>query len=378
MDYILEISKIKLITYMNKYIHKCENLNNYIDTTLDFIKKYNKISIKDVIHENNINFNVSFNIAMLSQLLFVKCEKFEPIAICSVQEHEIMSSRFYKIVSYGIDDITHKIYKYLTFFKIDNDGNFNLNDIYERMLKLKKSQGRILLVVNDPCQNPTGYTMKYSEWEKLIEIINSVSNDGTPVILLHDMAYIDYDKRGFDATRKNISLYRKLNPSAMAIMAFSGSKTMALYGLRVGAMIAVSSCKENIDDFSRANKFSSRSKWSNTTNLGMNIVTKVLTDPVLRGRFEEELELSRKTLINRANAFIEESKNVGLKTLPFDCGFFITIPCSNPNKAYEYLVNKKVHIIPMDDVLRVTLSAITLDECKMLPKLIKEAILAVK
>lgn len=267
---------------------------------------------------------------------------------------------------------------YETYQLFDNDGNFNLNDIYERMLKLKKSQGRILLVVNDPCQNPTGYTMKYSEWEKLIEIINSVSNDGTPVILLHDMAYIDYDKRGFDATRKNISLYRKLNPSAMAIMAFSGSKTMALYGLRVGAMIAVSSCKENIDDFSRANKFSSRSKWSNTTNLGMNIVTKVLTDPVLRGRFEEELELSRKTLINRANAFIEESKNVGLKTLPFDCGFFITIPCSNPNKAYEYLVNKKVHIIPMDDVLRVTLSAITLDECKMLPKLIKEAIIAVK
>lgn len=131
MDYILEFSKIKLITCMNKYIYKCENLNNYIDIILDFIKKYNKISIKDIIHENNINFNVNFNIAMLSQLLFVKCEKFEPIAICSVQEHEIISSRFYKIVSYGIDDITHKIYKYLTFFKIDNDGNFY--DIYRQL-----------------------------------------------------------------------------------------------------------------------------------------------------------------------------------------------------------------------------------------------------
>ncbi len=267
---------------------------------------------------------------------------------------------------------------YETYQLFDNDGNFNLNDIYERMLRLKNTQGRILLVVNDPCQNPTGYTMKYNEWEKLIDIINNISNDGTPVILLHDMAYIDYDKRGFNATRLNISLFRKLNPNAMAIMAFSGSKTMALYGLRVGAMIAVSSKKENVDDFNRANKFSSRSKWSNTTNLGMNIVTKVLTDKELRTKFEEELELSRNTLIDRANAFIIESKKAGLETLPFDCGFFITIPCSNPNKAYEYLVNKKVHIIPMDDVLRVTLSAITLDECKILPKLIKEAILAVK
>ena len=74
------------------------------------------------------------------------------------------------------------------------------------------------------------------------------------------------------------------------------------------------------------------------------------------------------------NTFIEESKKVGLKTLPFVCGFFITIPVNNPDKAYEYLVKKKIHIIPMGNVLRVTISAISLDECKMLPKIIKEAI----
>ena len=127
-------------------------------------------------------------------------------------------------------------------------------------------------------------------------------------------------------------------------------------------------------DFDKANKFSARAKWSNTTNLGINLVTKILTDKDLTKSFEDELAVSRATLAKRANTFIEESKKVGLKTLPFVCGFFITIPANNPDKAYEYLVKKKIHIIPMGNVLRVTISAISLEECKMLPKMIKEAI----
>ena len=263
---------------------------------------------------------------------------------------------------------------FMTYKLFNDEGHFNIDDLKNSMIKLKKEQGRILVVINDPCHNPTGYSMTEDEWVNVIDLINEISSDGTPVILLHDMAYIDYSKEGFSFTRKNISLYKKLNDNALVIMAFSGSKTLALYGVRIGAQVCVSNNKANLDDFDKANKFSSRSKWSNSTNLGMNLVVKVFSDAKLRKSFEEELELSRETLIKRANAFLEESKKCGLKTLPFDCGFFVTIPCDNPEKAYEYLVTKKIHIIPMGKVLRVTISAITLDDCKRLPKLIKEAI----
>ena len=263
---------------------------------------------------------------------------------------------------------------FMTYNLFNENGGFDLVDVKKSMLKLKDEQGRILIVVNDPCHNPTGYSMTEDEWISLIDLINEISKDGTPVILLHDMAYIDYSKEGFEFTRKNISLYKKLNDNAMVIMAFSGSKTLALYGIRIGAQVAVSNNKANLDDFNKANKFSSRSKWSNTTNLGMNLVIKVFTDEALRKSFEEELELSRNTLIKRANIFLAESKKCGLKTLPFDCGFFVTIPCDNPEKVYDYLVKKKIHIIPMGKVVRVTISAIPLRDCERLPKLIKEAI----
>ena len=263
---------------------------------------------------------------------------------------------------------------YLTYTLFDSNGCFNLVDVKEKMEQLKKSQGRILIVVNDPCHNPTGYTMTDLEWQGLANIINEISSDGTPVILLHDMAYIDFDYRGFEATRKNMLLYKSFNDSVLTILAFSGSKTLALYGIRIGAQIAISKNKENVIEFARANKFSSRAKWSNTTNLGMNLVAKIIMNPEWKEKFELELESTRQLLVNRSKAFIEECQRVDLKTIPFTCGFFITIPCDNPNKVYEYLVKKKVHIIPMGNVVRVTIAAITLAECRMLPKLIKEAI----
>lgn len=261
---------------------------------------------------------------------------------------------------------------YMTYDLFNNDGGLNLADIEVKMNLLKKEQGRVMLIINDPCHNPTGYTMTSAEWKQLVSLINEVSNDGTPVILIHDMAYIDYDYRGFDVTRENMRLYQTLNESVLVVMAFSGSKTLALYGVRIGAQLAISKSKENIDDFNRANKFSSRAKWSNTTNLGMNIVAKVVLDNEMRKAFEEELEESRRTLVTRANTFLEESKKCGLETLPFQCGFFITIPCKNPDEVYKKLVEKKIHIIPMGNVLRVTISAITIAECAYLPKVIKE------
>ena len=263
---------------------------------------------------------------------------------------------------------------FMTYKLFNDNGGFNLDDLKRCMIELKKSQGRVLVVINDPCHNPTGYSMTEAEWIQVIDMINELSADGTPIVLLHDMAYIDYSKAGFDFTRKNISLYKKLNDNAMVIMAFSGSKTLALYGIRLGAQVAVSNNKNNIDEFNKANKFSSRSKWSNSTNLGMNLIVKIVKNEDLLKSFEKELEESRDTLIKRANAFLEESKKCGLQTLPFDCGFFVTIPCNNPEQAYDYLVKKKIHIIPMGKVLRVTISAIPLADCIRLPKIIKEAI----
>ena len=261
-----------------------------------------------------------------------------------------------------------------TTYSLFEGNKFNLKSVKNKIKEVKEKQNRVVLVVNDPCHNPTGYTMRYEEWQGLIDIINEATEDGTPFILLYDMAYIDYDSRGFDATRQNIRLFQRLNSSVLTILAFSGSKTMALYGLRIGAQVALAKEQSVIDEFIPANTFSARTKWSMATNLGMNLVSKVLLNETYRNKFETELKQASQMLTARANVFLEECRKVGLETLPFMCGFFITIPCKNPDAVYQKLVERKIHIIPLGNVLRVTIAAISLEECKKLPKEIKQAI----
>lgn len=259
-----------------------------------------------------------------------------------------------------------------TYDMFDNDGSFNLSSFENKAIELKKNQNRVVVIINDPCQNPTGYSMSYADWIGVVQILNSISRDGTPVVLIYDMAYIDYDRRGFEASRNNLRLFQKFNPSVLTIMCFSGSKTLGLYGLRVGAEICVAQSEEDANQFQVASDFTARGIWSGTSTLGQNVITRALT--TYKDMFVEELEDARKLLIDRANAFIEEAKAVGLYHLPYNCGFFVTIPCDNPQKAFNDLKEKGLYILPIQNAIRLTLSSITLDEVKRAVHIIKETI----
>ena len=261
---------------------------------------------------------------------------------------------------------------YTTYELFDNNGKFNLDDFKNKCLELKKSQNRVLAVINDPCQNPTGYSMSYDEWNSVVDIFNEIACDGTPVVLLYDLAYIDYDKRGFVESRKNISLFKNLNENVIAILAFSGSKTLGLYGLRIGAQIAVCQTKEVADEFITANDFSARGKWSMTSTLGQNVITKIFNE--YSDEFSNELEFARKMLITRANTFLSEAKKVGLKHYPYDCGFFVTIPCDNVDEVNNKLKEKGLYTIPLNVGIRLTLSSISVEEVIKAVHILKEVI----
>ena len=262
---------------------------------------------------------------------------------------------------------------YDTYTLFTKEGKFNLASLREKCLEYKAKQQRILLVLNDPCENPTGYSMTDLEWEGLINIINEVASD-IPFTLLYDMAYIDYDERGFEATRNNIRRLASLNTNVVSILAFSGSKTLGLYGLRIGAMICATKNEKESVNFSNASIYSARSKYSMCNTEAMNLVARIFNDEKLKNSFIEEVKEVRLMLNKRSNAFINECEKHNLVTYPFKCGFFITIPCKNDKEAYEYLVKKGVYVVPIGKALRVTLASINLANATKLPKLIKEAI----
>ena len=64
-------------------------------------------------------------------------------------------------------------------------------------------------------------------------------------------------------------------------------------------------------------------------------------------------------LHSRCRGFFETAAQVGLKTCPFDAGFFITVPCVGVDEAINQLQKNGIFTVPMDGGIRIAISAIT-------------------
>ena len=250
---------------------------------------------------------------------------------------------------------------------------FNLKDFREKAFDLAKEQERLCLLLNDPCNNPTGLCMTIEDWKEVIKILNEVKKTGVPVILIHDIAYIDYQMTSTELSRDVFSTYIDLDPEILVVVVFSGSKTFSLYGFRVGAQIGISKSQEAIDNFVRVGDYSVRGRFSSVSQPGMSIIEKIFTQEEYKQKFENELQEGRKLLKNRAIKFIEEAEKNNLEILPYCGGFFISILTNNKN-IFRDLVDDRVFIIPMPGLIRVAISSLPISDIPELVRKIKKHI----
>lgn len=262
--------------------------------------------------------------------------------------------------------------RYQTYDLFDEDDNFNIKDIKDKALNILKDKKRVLILINDPAQNPTGYTLKKDEIDNLIKTLNELKDYGEVVFVI-DAAYIDYADT-YEATRANLAKYYNLDKEIITLIAFSASKSFGLYGLRVGALLIISKNEEVLKDSYNTNVYSSRAKWSNTSSLGISLVTKILENDDFKKAYLKELNDSRLMLKKRSDLFKELIKKNEIKILPYEAGFFSSIPFDNPDETYQKLIDRKVHLIPFSNSIRITLASINLEEIKRLIKALKEVL----
>ena len=81
-------------------------------------------------------------------------------------------------------------------------------------------QKRVIVIINDPCHNPTGYTLSLDEFKTIIDILNKYKDND--IVFLYDVAYLEYTSEK-DNRIKMLELLR-LEAHVITILAFSGSK----------------------------------------------------------------------------------------------------------------------------------------------------------
>ena len=261
-----------------------------------------------------------------------------------------------------------------TFELFDRSGSYNIDDLKAKAKKLLASQKRLVIILNTPAHNPTGYSISDEEWDKILEFFKNEAEDKSKKItILVDAAYIEFAGEG-EERKKFFSKFSGLPENIFTIVGFSASKGFTMYGLRSGAAIGISSEEKVVEEFFYACLHSGRANWSNGTRGAMETISKISKDTELKNRYETEKNKYKKLLRERADAFVKEAEKVDLELLPYRDGFFISIPCGDPEKASQKLMEKNIFVVPLKKGLRFAVCAVSEEKCKTAPKEIKEVI----
>jgi aromatic-amino-acid transaminase len=77
------------------------------------------------------------------------------------------------------------------FTMFNHEGAFDIGGMTKAMHRHLEEQGRVLLVLNFPCHNPTGYNLSPDEWEQITDAVHTAGQQG-PVTVLVDAAYMEF------------------------------------------------------------------------------------------------------------------------------------------------------------------------------------------
>ena len=250
---------------------------------------------------------------------------------------------------------------YETYTMFDGD-HFNLASFKETCLRVLEKQNKLLIVMNDPCHNPTGYSMTKAEWQEVISFINTCS-EKAPCVILNDVAYIDY---GYHAneTNKYMEAFHELSENAIVMIAFSLSKSLTSYGLRCGAAIIVGQNEKAVKEIETVFEKSARARWSNIANGAMENFVEVTT--TRRAQFLQEKAKYVDLLKKRSEVFLSEAITCKLPCYPYKEGFFITIAVEDPKKLdafHQALIDNLIFTIKVKKGIRVALCSLTIDNC---------------
>ena len=250
-----------------------------------------------------------------------------------------------------------------TFTMFRPDRTFDVEGFAGALDRHVDTQGRALVVLNFPCHNPTGYTLRQDEWRRVTEAVQHAGERATVTVLL-DVAYFMF---GGHAARTWIDQIPALLKNATVLVAWTASKTFTQYGARVGSLIALHADDAERTQIKNALGFSCRSTWSNGNHLGQRVITELLTQPELRRRADAEREELVDVLHKRIEAFNAAAEAAGLQMPRYENGFFSMVFVRDGERAAAKMRDMGVFVLPLKGAVRVALCGTPLSQ---IPRLV--------
>lgn len=244
-------------------------------------------------------------------------------------------------------------------YSLFDGDHFNMDSFQSVCRNVMEKQDRLVLIINDPCQNPTGYSMSIDEWNAVIAFLNECSKTHS-VVLINDIAYIDFAYGG-DYAKKYFKCFDEISDNVAVIVAFSISKSLTSYGLRCGAAILLGKTPEAVDELKVVFEKSARATWSNVNNGAMETFS-----TIMREKKQDYLDEKQKyvdLLKARSDLFIAQAEEAGLKHYPYKEGFFVTLAMDNEerDRLHAALMEENIFTVKVNKGIRIAICSMPLN-----------------
>ncbi|MEO1614317.1 MAG: amino acid aminotransferase [Planctomycetota bacterium] len=153
------------------------------------------------------------------------------------------------------------------------------------------------------CHNPTGIDPSLEQWSEIALLLKEKR-----LLPLIDFAYQGFGE-GLDEDAAGMRLILKEVDEAIVCNSFS--KNFGLYSERVGSVALIASEKSQRDAAHSQLKRVVRTNFSNPPRHGGAVVSKILADPELRAKWEDELAAMRHRITQLRTSFVETMASTG-------------------------------------------------------------------
>jgi aromatic-amino-acid transaminase len=160
-----------------------------------------------------------------------------------------------------------------------------------------------VVVLHACCHNPTGYDLTPAQWDQVVAAVKA-----RKLVAFLDMAYQGF---GQGITEDGLAVQKFVASGEDFFVSTSFSKSLSLYGERVGALSVLCRDKEEASRVLSQLKIVIRTNYSNPPTHGGQIAATILNTPELRALWERELAGMRTRIKEMRSALVEKLKSKG-------------------------------------------------------------------
>ncbi|NML45801.1 aspartate/tyrosine/aromatic aminotransferase [Ramlibacter sp. G-1-2-2] len=167
-----------------------------------------------------------------------------------------------------------------------------------------------VVVLHACCHNPTGYDLTSAQWDQVVAAVKA-----RKLVAFLDMAYQGF---GQGIVEDGQAVQKFVASGEDFFVSTSFSKSLSLYGERVGALSVLCANKDEAARVLSQLKIVIRTNYSNPPTHGGQIAATILNTPELRAVWEKELAGMRTRIKAMRVALVDKLKAAGVKQ---DMGF---------------------------------------------------------